>query len=357
MDQRNPDANAPSQAPLNARSSTRPGLFWVQVFVVVAGLGLLIWLTSSVLLLIFAAIVLATALDTLARLAAGITRLPHRAALTLVLLVLAALTGLGGYLLAPPLIDQIDQLWRALSGVAENLQVWLGDRAWGRQILGEEEQGQIVQILGYAAGAARAVTSSLAYLLLLVITSVFLAAQPQLYRDGLLMLVPIHRRGRGAQVLSDIAHALRHWLLGQLISMLVLGTLTSLGLLALGVEVWLGLGILTGILTFIPFLGPVIAGVPIVAIGFTQGLEFGLAVLAFYLLLQNLEGNVLTPLIQQRAVSLPPALLLSMQLTFGALFGFAGIIMAAPLTVVGMVAVHRLYVEDTLGDTETSVGI
>lgn len=125
--------------------------------------------------------------------------------------------------------------------------------------------------------------------------------------------------------------------------MVVLGVTVSVGLMLLGVELWLSLGVLTGLLTFVPILGPIIAGVPILLVSFAEGPNVGLSVLAFYLLIQNLEGNLLVPYVQHRAVQLPPALLVSAQVVFGAAFGLMGFILAAPLTVVGLVLVQQIY--------------
>ena len=138
---------------------------------------------------------------------------------------------------------------------------------------------------------------------------------------------------------------MRWWFLGQLVSMIVLGVTVSLGLMLLGVELWLSLGLLTGLFTFVPILGPIIAGAPILLVSFTESTDVGLSVLVFYLLVQNVEGNFLVPYIQHRAVHLPPALLLAAMVVLGALFGLPGFILAAPLTVVGLVLVKKIYLE------------
>ena len=119
----------------------------------------------------------------------------------------------------------------------------------------------------------------------------------------------------------------------------------------IGVDLWLSLGVLTAVLTFIPYLGPVIAGIPILIIAFAEGYQTGLIVLVFYLIIQNVEGNVLVPMIQQKAVNLAPALLIAGQVLMGTLFGSLGLIMAAPLAVVIMVLVKKLYLEGRAEET------
>jgi predicted PurR-regulated permease PerM len=155
------------------------------------------------------------------------------------------------------------------------------------------------------------------------------------------------------QTLTATAYALRWWFLGQLISMVMLGVTVAVGLLIIGVDLWLSLGVLTGLLTFIPFLGPIIAAVPILIVGFAEGMQTGMIVLIFYLVVQNLEGNFLEPLIHQRVVNLAPVLLISVQVLMSTLFGAMGLVMAAPLTLVAMIMVKKLYIEDMLGEVQS----
>lgn len=132
--------------------------------------------------------------------------------------------------------------------------------------------------------------------------------------------------------------------------MALLGVTVGLGLFLLGIDLWFALGVLTALLTFIPFIGPLIAAVPIIAVGFTEGMQTGLIVLVGYLVIQNIEGNVLVPMIQHKAVDLAPAFLIAVQLLLGLIFGAAGLILAAPLAIVAMIAVQKFWVEHTLGD-------
>ncbi|QOW19576.1 AI-2E family transporter [Lysobacter ciconiae] len=136
--------------------------------------------------------------------------------------------------------------------------------------------------------------------------------------------------------------------------MVVVGVLTGLGLWLLGVPVAFGLGIITALLDFVPIAGPVLAAIPAVLLGFTVSPQVGLGALALFIVIQQVESHVLQPLIQQRAVDLPPALLLISLFAIGALFGLAGVVLAAPLTVVIFVLVKRLYVRETL-ETETRI--
>jgi predicted PurR-regulated permease PerM len=197
------------------------------------------------------------------------------------------------------------------------------------------------------------VVGALTSMIVLIVLTVFLSANPALYRRGAVRLVPQDRRGMVEDTLSAIAHALRWWFLGQLASMLLLGVTVGLGLFVLGVDLWFALAVLTAVLTFIPFIGPLIATVPIVAVGFADGMQTGLIVLIGYIIIQNVEGNIITPMIQHKAVDLAPALMIAVQVMLSLIFGIVGLILAAPLTVVGMVAVQKMWVEHTLGEKVT----
>ena len=189
-------------------------------------------------------------------------------------------------------------------------------------------------------------------LIILLAIAIFASADPDLYRRGVLALLPPGRRARVNETLSAAGHALRWWFLAQVIAMVVVGVTVAVGLMIIGVDLWLSLGVLSGLLTFIPFLGPIIAGVPVLIVGFAEGLQTGLIVLVFYLVVQNLEGSFLSPLIQHRVVNLAPVLLISVQVLMSTLFGVMGLIMAAPLTLVAMVVVQKLYIEDVVGEPQ-----
>jgi predicted PurR-regulated permease PerM len=344
-----PDPPAVQNRPRDPGSERR----WLRtdVILLTAALGVLLWVTAEVWLLVFAGILLAVGLDGLSQGVAGRTPLSRGWALALVLVLIVAALGLLGMAVAPQFLSQLDELWQLLGGLADEGLQRLRQYGWAQPLLGgAQEMGDAMgEVAGHVTTATLGVLGALASLIILVAITLFAVADPPLYRRGLLTLVPPARRARIDETLSAIGHALRWWFLGQLVSMLLLGTTVAVGLWVIGVELWLGLGLLTALLTFIPFLGPIIAGIPIVLVAFVQGTQIGLMVLVFYLVVQTVEGHFLTPLIQQRAVSLPPVLLIGVQILMGTLFGIVGLILAAPLTVVGMVGVKYLYVEDVLG--------
>ncbi|MGH6611543.1 MAG: AI-2E family transporter, partial [Burkholderiaceae bacterium] len=190
--------------------------------------------------------------------------------------------------------------------------------------------------------------------LIIIFVGLYLAAEPRLYTNGLVRLVPIRHRPRAQEFLSALGHTLRWWLVGRLSLMLLNGVLTALALWLLGVPLALTLGILAGLLNFIPNIGPVIAGVPAVLIALMQSPQQALYVFILYVALQSVDGYVLTPLVQRRTIELPPVLTITAQVLLGVLLGTLGVLLATPLTAAALVLVKMLYVEDTLGDSETT---
>ncbi len=319
-----------------------------------AGLLLIGYLLGEVLLLVFAAVLLAVGLDGLARGTARWLPVSRGWALVSVALGIAAIIVGSVGLTAASLVQQFWRVGESVVEFVERVQAWLMEHGAMSMLEGvDEENGDLSGAAGEVAGHVMTAVGAFTALIILIVLTLFLAAKPALYRGGAVRLVPPAKRGMVEDTLSALAHALRWWFLGQLASMALLGVTVGLGLFVLGIDLWFALGILTALLTFIPFLGPLIATVPIVAVGFAEGTQTGLIVLIGYMVIQNVEGNVLVPMIQHKAVELAPALLIAVQVLLGLIFGIMGLVLAAPLTIVAMVAVQKLWVEQTLGEKVT----
>lgn len=323
----------------------------VVVTLALVALGLLLWQLSQLVLLIFGAVVVAALLRTIVGVVRRYTPLPEGWALGLTVLLLVALFTAAMWLFGSQLGAQMATLRQTLPAAWENFQTWLADSPIGPTVheLTQNAQSSVSTMAARAGSLAMSATGGIADLFLVLIGGIYLAAQPDLYRTGLLKLLPTRQRPAVDDAFQASGNALKAWLGGQLLAMAVVGLLTGLGLWALGVPVAFGLGIITALLDFVPIVGPILAAVPAILLAFTVSPEIALATVALFVVVQQVEGHLLQPLIQQRAVDLPPALLLFSLFGIGALLGPAGILLAAPLTVVLFVLVKRLYVVETLG--------
>lgn len=314
-----------------------------------------IWYSAEAILLVFACILFAILLFELSQLVHKRLRLASRLALPLVVLVMLGIIGGGGVLMAPQISDQADKLTEAVPRALNELRQTLGQYDLARRLLGgipsdEQLRSYLTSMAPNAGLFFSGILGAVGNVLIITFVGIYFAAKPMLYVDGLVTLVPPAKRERARDVLAEIGRTLAQWLVGKAASMVVVGTLTAVGLSILGVPLALILGIIAGLLDFIPYLGPLMAGVPAVLIAFSQSPTLALYTLGLFGLIQLIEGYLLQPLIEQKTVSLPPALTIVMQVLFGTLFGLAGVALATPLTAVLAVLVTMLYVQDVLGD-------
>lgn len=334
-----------------------PGLddaqFIRRTLIVVAILALvaLAWLLREVLLMVFGAIVVATLFRALAGQFQKL-RLPEGASLALAVLTVFIIVGGAAVLFGAQLISQAEDLAKSVP------EAW---RAAKERLSGLGIPPDLFQTGGASGGftsnagdLAMSFGGGLADGLLIVVGGIFIAASPRFYRIGAIKLVPEQRRGQMWQAFEASGNALRLWLKAQLLTMAVVGTLTGIGLWLIGVPSWLALALLAALLEFIPYVGPIVAAVPAILLAMAVDPQTALLTLGLYVLIQQLEGYVLSPLIQQWAVDLPGALLLFSLLACGTLFGALGVIFAAPLTVVLYVLVKKLYVQEAL-ETHTPI--
>jgi predicted PurR-regulated permease PerM len=319
--------------------------------VLAVALALAVWAASHVLLLIFGGVLLAVLLRALAATLSERSGLSVRWSLIVVVLALAAVLGSAGWYLSAELYGQFDELGRSLASTWRQICMRLEQNAWGRHIASmisaQQTSPERIDLFGKLFAG---ILSGVAGLVLSVFIALYLAADPPLYRRGLLRLVPVRVRNRAADVLDDLEHTLRSWLLGTLLVMVVVGTAVTTGLWLLGVPLALALGLIAFVLEFIPYIGPIVAAVPAVLVASAIGTREVMLVVLLYWAIQTIEGYVLSPLVYQRRVHIPPVLTISAQVLLGTLFGVLGVIFATPLTACALVLTQRLYVEDTLGD-------
>ncbi len=354
-----PGERQPETSDTGVRSLRSP---FVRRVLVVVGIGTalvlglaLLWAVVDVFLLIFAGILVAILLRGLSQLVSDHTPLSERWSLALVVLTLVALWAAGAVLLGAQLVAQVEQLAEIAPRMMQDFQQRLEQSPAGRQLLERAAQnGQQGASPASAAGPVAGVLSTMfgaiADVVIVLFVGLYLAVKPDLYVNGLLHLVPIAKRPRATAVLHTVGYTLRWLLVGQLSAMIVVGVLTTVGLLLLGVPLGLLFGILAGLLEFVPTIGPLISAVPAVLLALTQDTSTALYVVLLYAAIQLIEGNVLTPLVLQRAVELPPVLTITALVVLGTLFGFLGLLLATPLLATALVLVKMLYVQDVLGD-------
>jgi predicted PurR-regulated permease PerM len=189
-------------------------------------------------------------------------------------------------------------------------------------------------------------------LFLILVLAIYVGADPALYHLGLMHLFPHGSRARASVVLTRVATVLRKWLVTQLVAMVVIGVVSTLTLLVLGVKAAVALGVIAGLLEFVPTVGPILAAVPAIAMGFLDSPEKALTVGLAYLVIQQLEGHVLIPMLMKEGMDLPPALTIVAQAVMALLFGFLGLMVAVPLLAMVIVPIKLLYVEGVVGDVE-----
>lgn len=336
-------------SPADSRPGATPFAAKLLSVVCVAVLLATLWLLSDLLVLAFAGVVLGVALRSLADLLTRRLHVPRRwSVLAAVLLVLVLLSAVGWFA-GDALVSQLSTLRERVAAVPETLRGWLGQTPVGRQLL-DLWDGAMSDGLPVArvVGAAQLTLTAAGNLLLILIVAVYLAAAPRLYVDGALRLVPVPYRPRVADALRRSTDGLRGWLKGQAVSMAFVGAATALGLWLLEVPLALAVGLLAGLLAFIPFFGAIAGGGLAVMVAFIEGPQVAAWVALLSVVIQQVEGNVLMPFVQRWAVSLPPVLGILASIIFGVLFGVTGVFFATPLMVVVMILVQALYVEGFL---------
>jgi len=319
-------------------------------------LGVLIalfWLAPDMPLLGFSAVLLAIALRLPAEWVAGQTGMRRWAAVLVLVVGLATLAGLAVFFAAGPLTEQANQLAQDLPRSLAALRERLAGSSIGDWLTARLQPAAMAEAGGgMAASFAGTSLNVLGNVVLVLLMGIYMATQPQIYLRGLRALVHPSLQSEARATLAECGESLRGFLLGQGFAMIVSGTLTWIGLLVLGVPLAGVLAVIAALLGFIPYLGPVIASVPAMLLALTVSPVLALWVALLFVVVQTIEGNILTPLVQSRLADVPPVALLLVQLVTGALFGLPGVALAAPMAAVGLVITRRAYVEGWLGNRE-----
>lgn len=313
----------------------------------IAGLALVAAQLASVFMLLFGAIVVATLVHALAKPLAKVG-IPHTLGVLVAVLLIMIVFGTLGWLFNVQIKQQLDEVARSLPSGLTALRGQLATLPFGEQLSSMSIGG--AEIAGRIMSAATTTFGVIANTIVVLIAGIYLAISPNKYVEGVATLFPPAQRPRVTEALAATGRAIGKFLGGQFITMVVDGMLAGVGLWLIGVPAPIALGLILAICNFVPTFGPLIGAVPGVLLALTVGPQTALYALLVYLAVQQTEGNLLSPLIQQRAVALPPVLLLFGLLGFGVLFGPLGVVFGAPATVALYTLVTVLYVRDTLGD-------
>ena len=336
---------APPPSPIEPRSDrSRTTVATALIWIASAAAVWLAWQLAPALLLIFAGVVVAAGLRSAEQLLRRVVDIPHAARLTIIVIVLfgsiigfIAFAGVALAAQAQELAATIDVQIIRLTQLAGKFGIVIEP---GRSLLArmpallDGHFDQVAALVGSAIGGLGA-------LLFAFVFGIYVAADPRLYERGLEWLTPMAARGAMHATLAEMAHVLQRWVAGRLLTMGIEGGFIFIGLSIVGVPLAGLLGLVSGVLAFIPNLGAMISGVLIIAVGFSVGPTEGLWAVGIYLAVQLIEGNVLTPLIEKRAVDLAPAVVLAAQLLFGILFGVLGVALADPIVALAKVALVR----------------
>lgn len=328
---------------------------WLAAFVVaaMAGVVVVLWLAYEVALMFLAAVLLAIFLTTIADWVSRKTRLSPGASLAVTVLALLAAAGVTGWFLTARIAKEITELSSELPKAMAKLETALEAHSWGKIALSrlQSPNGALAQTGNLLKRAQTLLSISLNGVIdvwVIVAAGFYLSLRPQFYLNGFLRLVPVKERQRAGDLLLNIGGQLRHWLFGQMVSMAILGVSTWLGLLLLRVPASGLLGVLAGLLDFLPVAGPFIAGILSCLVAAGKDPIRAVYVACMFCSLHLIEVHFIIPQVQRRAAQLPPALTILAMVLFYTLFGFFGLLLAVPLLALAIITIRSLYIEDVL---------
>ncbi len=316
------------------------------IVLLLVGIALLLVKITATLMLIFAAVLVAAVIRAFSD-PMQHRGVPETASVLLALLIIVALLVGFGWLFGQSLSAQFDNLGTRLTEAYQTAREWIAGLPFGAAI--ESATPDVQSLFGRAMTVAFGAIGILTNFVLVLVGGIYLALDPGLYARGFSKLFPKDRSATVAEALSESGNALRKYLAAQLITMTTVGTMIYIGLLIVGVPSAGALGLISGLTNFIPLIGPFIGAVPGLLIAFADDPDKIFWAALVYLIAQQIEGNVLTPIVQRHAVAIPPAVLIFALGAMGTLFGTIGIVLAAPITVVIYTLVAKLWSRETLG--------
>ena len=340
--------------------------------VAIAASVFLLWQLRDALMMAFGAVVVAVLLVAFADLLGRFLPLSRRWAVTVAAVLVLAIILAFGWLMGTQIRSQFNELIEALPRGVQEIENRLGfplfedgagAAAGSGQGAAAGQDGAPAAVASLSSGLwgwissyGYPLVSAIFGAILVAIAGVFLALRPQTYRRGAVKLFPPAQHGRIDETMVYMGRALRFWLVGQLIAMAIVGVLVGLGTWAIGLPAPIALGLFAALVEFVPIIGPIVGAVPAILLALTVDATTALWTVLLYVGIQQLESNMIAPVVQERMVSIPPALFLLAVVVFGGVFGTLGVIFAAPLAVVTFVAVQKLWVRDALHEQTEVTG-
>lgn len=319
------------------------------IVLVVALVPVLIWFMFDVILIVIGAILIAVLLRVIAEPFSRWGRLPQSISLLLSGLIIVGVVAGAAYLFGTQINAEFTDVYRRASAALTAILARLQGSEIGKLLLTHIEGGGF-SISGLLSSLFSVSISFLEAVVVTVIAGFYLAAQPELYLDGLDKLFPREWRTNVNETIADIGRGLRLWLIGELIQMALIGVLSATAVWLIGLPSPFALGVIAGLAEFVPYLGPIIAAVPALLVATTKGGDALLWTAVAYLAINQIEGNLVVPLIQRHMVYIPPAVMLLGVVAILFLFGGVSAIFAGPIAVMVFIAVKKLYVRDSLGE-------
>jgi predicted PurR-regulated permease PerM len=323
------------------------------IFWLIPALLLFIWHTADLLLVFFAGLMFAIFLRKSALLISEHTKLTVGWGLVVTALIIVTVIGLGGWLAAPSVTEQFYDLQQQLPAAIQQLTAQFNETTWGKQFqeqIPRVEEMLTTGVLRRAGFLFTTIIGIIASFLVILALGFYLAVNPGTYVSGIAQLAPPSKRAKTRHIMHTIGDTLGYWLLGRFAEMIFIGVLTTIALYYLGVPLALVLGLLAGLLNFIPYLGPFIAAVPPLLVALMISPQTALYVLIFFTAIQTAETYLVTPFVDRKTIWLPPALTITVQLLLGSIWGILGVLFASPITAAIIVLVKLLYLEDVYGD-------
>lgn len=336
---------------------------WIALFTLVAA-AYVLWEIRDILLMVFAAVVLANSLNLLAQWLQKRLNLQRSLAVLISVLCLLGFAVAFFFLVVPSFGRQLQELFILVpQGIG---QVDRGLASLNRAVPPDIRQylpdfnslaQQILPLFNRLIGSSFALFSTslgaALNILLILVLGLMMLINPMPYRNGFTRLFPSFYRRRVDQILTECELSLGNWIVGALISMGVIAVLSTVGLSLIGVPAALANGVLAGLLNFIPNLGPTFSVLPPMAIALLDSPAKSLLVLGLYIGIQQFESNFLTPFVMAQQVHLLPAVTLLAQVFFASIFGFWGLLLSLPLVVVCQIWIRRVLIEDVMDEWNT----